>query len=300
MVKRVRNKGFINFYGEQRVGDAGDETYVGVRSFDVGKAMLKEDFSQAIDLIMAGRSNQVYTPCPEEIEAREIWTKTKDARQTLARFPKNASTMARERDLMRGMLRYDNALEAIRCVHHNVRMVATERIRRFGISPVIGDLYIANDIDEKDGASPDVQIVKNLTSIDISQVVLPLPGYNVQYPTNEIGELYESILFEDGVQFVKEKVSEATAKGSYRKLIQSAHELTWETIDGDPVDDSDDHVILNAKLTFELESGSYATMMLRELMVTTMSRDSKVICVGLPLRETSSIRSSSIRSRSRR
>lgn len=138
MVKRVRNKGFINFYGEQRVGDAGDETYVGVRSFDVGKAMLKEDFSQAIDLIMAGRSNQVYTPCPEEIEAREIWTKTKDARQTLARFPKNASTMARERDLMRGMLRYDNALEAIRCVHHNVRMfwIHAYQVRSFFSSSV--------------------------------------------------------------------------------------------------------------------------------------------------------------------
>lgn len=122
MVKRVRNKGFINFYGEQRVGDAGDETHVGVRSFDVGKAMLKEDFPQAIDLIMAGRSNQVYTPSTEEVEARGIWTKTKDARQTLSRFPKNTSTMARERDLMRGMLRYDNALEAIRCVHYNVRM----------------------------------------------------------------------------------------------------------------------------------------------------------------------------------
>ena len=156
--------------------------------------------------------------------------------------------------------------------------VATERVRRLGISPVIGDLYIANDIDE-DGASTEVQVVKNLASIDISQIVLPLPGYNVQYPTNEIGELYKSILSEDGVQFDKEKVSEATAKGSYRKLIQSANKLIWESIEGDNgshVDDSDDPIVSNAKFTFELESGSYATMMLRELMVTTMSRDSKV------------------------
>lgn len=122
MVKRIRDNGFINYYGEQRVGDAGSESHVGVRSFDVGKAMLKEDFSTAVDLIMTGRSSNVYTPTAEEVEAREVWRRTKDARQTLAKFPKNTSAMTRERDLMKGMLRYDNALEAIRCVHHNVRM----------------------------------------------------------------------------------------------------------------------------------------------------------------------------------
>ena len=122
MVKRISNFGFINFYGEQRVGDAGFQSHVGVRSFDVGKAMLKEDFSAAIDLIMTGRSSQVYSPSAEEVEARCVWKNTKDARQTLTCFPKNTSTMTRERDLMRGMLRYDNALEAIRCVPYNVRM----------------------------------------------------------------------------------------------------------------------------------------------------------------------------------
>ena len=122
MVKRISNFGFINFYGEQRVGDAGFQSHVGVRSFDVGKAMLKEDFSAAIDLIMTGRSSQVYSPSAEEVEARCVWKNTKDARQTLTCFPKNTSTMTRERDLMRGMLRYDNALEAIRSVPYNVRM----------------------------------------------------------------------------------------------------------------------------------------------------------------------------------
>lgn len=122
MVNRIRDCGFINFYGEQRVGDAGHQNHVGVRSFDVGRAMLREDFATAIDLIMDGRSDEVYNPSSEEVEAREVWRKTKDARLTLAKFPKNTSTMTRERDLIRGLVRYDDALEAIRCVHHNVRM----------------------------------------------------------------------------------------------------------------------------------------------------------------------------------
>ena len=122
MVKRIGDSGFVNFYGEQRVGNAGCRSRVGVRSFDVGKAMLQHDFPEAIDLIMAGRSSQVYSPGAEEVDAREVWKKTGDARATLSRFPKNRNIMVRERDLMKGMLRYGDALEAIRCVPYSTRM----------------------------------------------------------------------------------------------------------------------------------------------------------------------------------
>ena len=123
MVERIKEFGFINFYGEQRVGAAGFRSHVGVRSFDVGRAMLKGDFASAIDLIMTGRSNQVYSPGAEEINVREVWkTSGGDARATLKVFPKNRNAMVREKDLMKGLLRYGDSLEAIRCVPYNVRM----------------------------------------------------------------------------------------------------------------------------------------------------------------------------------
>lgn len=136
-----------------------------------------------------------------------------------------------------------------------------------GLLPVIGDLYLLSD--NKDGLNTlNVQVVHDPKTVNISQVVLPLPGYNVQYPANEIGDLYKTILTQDGIQLSKEKTPESTAKGSYRKLLQKADKLSWEFVgDSGPV-------VSDAKFTFELESGSYATMMLRELMVTTMSRDS--------------------------
>lgn len=119
----------------------------------------------------------------------------------------------------------------------------------------------------------DVRVVCDPETVHISQVVLPLPGYNVQYPENEIGDLYKTILTEDGIELSKNKVPESTAKGSYRKLLQKADGLHWEPVGKS--EDSDDPVVSDVKFTFELESGAYATMMLRELMVTTMSRDSK-------------------------
>ena len=80
----------------------------------------------------------------------------------------------------------------------------------------------------------------------------------------------------------RENIAEATAKGSYRKIIQKAANLKWEAVPESEEDrsrkdrvHSDDAVVTAARLTFELESGCYATMMLRELLVTTMARDSK-------------------------
>ena len=101
----------------------------------------------------------------------------------------------------------------------------------------------------------------------------------LMYPTNEMSELYRQKLRDEGIDLSrKDSIPEATAKGSYRKLIQRAHDLRWEAIPectGGQLDESEDPVVASAKFTFELPSGCYATMLLRELMVTTMARGSK-------------------------
>lgn len=156
-------------------------------------------------------------------------------------------------------------------------------MKRFGLHPVVGDLYRKENesySNEKDSEGWEIHVVADPDTIDISQVVLPLPGYNIQYPSNEIGELYKELLDADGVNLTeKDSIPESTAKGSYRKLIQHAHGLKWHDVSkrvSEKPDTSDDAVVDAACFTFELESGCYATMMLRELMVTTMARDSKV------------------------
>ncbi len=189
--------------------------------------------------------------------------------------------------------------------------MATERMDRWGMRPQVGDLYLDKETqsDGEDGITEDlVKVANDVTNVNIYQIVLPvrfflfnrvmfpaiddgnisssplvstlhpkqLPGYNIQYPKNEIGKLYEEILRGDGVELSKGNIPEATAKGSYRKLLQRASKLTWSAVleEGKVKPDvSDDPVVDTARLTFELKSGCYATMMLRELMVTTMSRD---------------------------
>ena len=39
----------------------------------------------------------------------------------------------------------------------------------------------------------------DLPSHTIRDVVMPLPGWNIEYPSGEIGELYRKILMADGL-----------------------------------------------------------------------------------------------------
>jgi len=297
MVERVRKNGFINYFGEQRIGDSGHDDEVGVRSMDIGRAMLKSDFAEAIHLLMKGRykgRDGALVEGPDVRRVRDTWIESDgDVDLTLASFHKGGNAMARERIVLRGLKRYGEKkpLEAIRCLHYNVRLfwinayqsyvwnkMATERILRFGSNPVQGDLYILPG-DKKN----EVRIVSEPSSVKTTDIVLPLPGYNIQYPTNKIGDLYKQFLDQDGISFERGAVPEATCKGNYRHLVRVPHTIIWEVLDPNKQnsagnnDDADDNILNSefieaVKFTFSLDSGSYATMLLRELMGSTMSR----------------------------
>jgi len=124
-------------------------------------------------------------------------------------------------------------------------------------------LILRNGRDDVEVATAD-----DIPRLSLESVVLPLPGYVVQYPKNEIGRYYEEVLMREKVQFNKEAPEEATAKGSYRRLVAVASNLNYKlTKEGESI---------NAMFSFDLSKGSYATMLLRELMLTTVVRDTTV------------------------
>lgn len=68
-------------------------------------------------------------------------------------------------------------------------------------------------------------------------------------------------------------IPEASAKGSYRKLVQNAYNMSWEIVTSDQGDNHEDPIVDSARFHFDLRSGCYATMLLREMFFTTMARD---------------------------
>ena len=128
MIDRVRRNGFINFYGEQRVGDPGHMSIVGVRAFDIGRAMLQQNYSKAIDLLMTGRRmiNGIDLVEKNDVEPfRRVWKETNgNAVATSKALPSGSHSVPRERAVVKGLVRYgtDQPLAAFRCLQRNERL----------------------------------------------------------------------------------------------------------------------------------------------------------------------------------
>ena len=247
----------INFFGEQRVGAAGS----GIRSLDIGRAMLQGNYEKAVDLVLSGNVNDE----SDMAHARRLWKETHDIEGVWKALPKNG--MPRERAILKGLKRYPGDwLAALRTLSYNERtfwitayqsyvwnVMASERWKRHGASVVAGDLL------QRKG-SEEVEVYGEASAkATIHDVILPLPGSDVQYPSNDIGDYYREFLQTERVVFDRSKDAESTAKGAYRRLVVSPTNFSYKLQEPDVF------------LKFDLPKGSFATMWIRELLHTTQS-----------------------------
>lgn len=156
--------------------------------------------------------------------------------------------------------------------------MATFRIQRYGLVVCKGDLVYPTTAATPSswfGGKPPREepiIVTEQAATNncytINHVVLPLPGYDTVYPDNEVGDRYREELALDKIEFRKGAVGESTARGSYRSLVGCATNLSLQL-----EEDGDSR---NVRCHFDLPSGSYATMFLRELMRTTTAANNSM------------------------
>eukprot|EP00163_Fabomonas_tropica_P026126 TRINITY_DN4687_c0_g1_i1.p1 TRINITY_DN4687_c0_g1~~TRINITY_DN4687_c0_g1_i1.p1 ORF type:complete len:313 (-),score=99.31 TRINITY_DN4687_c0_g1_i1:115-1053(-) len=128
----------------------------------------------------------------------------------------------------------------------------------------------------------------NIDQYTLYDVVVPIPGKKVTHvPDNSLGQTITRILSEDDVsmdRFSGGSASQFGLGGSYRHMLRSPGDFTWEIL---PYNSYDDRLHVNAfdlnedpnasvdrvvdgkykavKLAFSLSSGTYATMLVREL-----------------------------------
>ncbi|KAJ1735465.1 multisubstrate pseudouridine synthase 7 [Coemansia biformis] len=309
VLEGIRTTGFINYYGMQRFGTQS------ISSHAVGIAVLKADWNEAVDLILRPRQGD-----GKEIDrARKVWSESRDAKAALDLLPPKGA-LAEYNVLLQfvksGSTTNDAA--AFAAVPRNLRLMyvhayqsyiwnaaVSERIRLFGVTgPVPGDLVVPADTlsaatrgpgvaasDEAGGAptcvKPTLVTADNASEYTIYDVVLPLPGWSVEYPENEVKAIYLDLMKKDGLSpfgLDKHPLKEYRLAGAYRHLVIKPRDFSYEwmrynddmqplarsdsdAIEGKHIPESIDfgeHVAL--KLRFDLPSSAYATMLLRELM----------------------------------
>ncbi|KAG9490230.1 hypothetical protein GDO78_005881 [Eleutherodactylus coqui] len=198
----------------------------------------------------------------------------------------------RERMLLRALNRYGMSDEG--CVRgwlsipHSMRIfyihaycskvwneATSFRIATYGPNVVEGDLILHNqDANETSSLGDRVHIVTAAEEEEklysIHQVVLPMPGHSIKYPTNQVGPWYKEALANAGLQSCKFRVGvlQLNIPGCYRHIIKYPHNLIYEPVIETNKQDCEHPTAQKTtlKLSFKLDSSCYATVCLREMM----------------------------------
>nr|XP_057932534.1 pseudouridylate synthase 7 homolog isoform X1 [Doryrhamphus excisus] len=281
-VTSLKQTGFINYYGMQRFGTTAVPTQ------QVGRAILKNDWNQVVDLILKPR------PGAEKeflVRCREEWAKTQDPEAALKKLPNKRCV---EGQLLRGLSKFGkkNIVTAFGLIPRNNRLMyihsyqsvvwntmVSRRIEAFGLKAVEGDLVLQ-------GTKAHILSEEEAKSQSIHDIVMPLPGYDVIYPSHHVGKGYRELLSSDGLDIdnMRHKVKDYSLAGAYRRVLIRPSDVNWEVIQYDDPKISLVHTdfekmenkpapVFNKegkyralRLEFSLPPSTYATMAIREVL----------------------------------
>ncbi|KAI9574709.1 tRNA pseudouridine synthase D [Boletus coccyginus] len=317
----MKQKGFINYYGMQRFGTAAVPTHTIGLAFlrsDWHKAVsliLRVRPGEHPDVVAAREAwlvdrnlDRALALMPRRVVAErcilESYKKqggeTRNAMGALSTIPRNLRLM------------YIHAYQS-----YVWNAIVSERIRTHGVDNAVpGDLVFEEERVEAALSDPlDVNLnepmavdehgesdntpskarkapwvppkVKTLTTDDahkysIFDVIMPLPGRDVEYPGGPLGERYREFLKRDELDpdnFVR-KQKEYTLNGSYRKILQLPKNMSWvvlrytdpdvalaqadedKLLGFDPPSVAEDGKFMALQINLTLGTAAYATMAL--------------------------------------
>jgi tRNA pseudouridine13 synthase len=266
--------GVPNFFGHQRFGTTRPITHL------VGKALRQGNFREAAMLFLAKPSPYEH---PASRQARTELQETQDFAQAAQQFPKQ---LRFERLMLMHLSEHpDDFVGAFRRLPPKLQALfvqayqsylfncfLSERLKRgLQLDEVVeGDFVVGV---ERSGL-PLTSIEKMATAQNIEQVniqvkagklrvALPIVGFKQKLSGGVMGEVEAAVLQREGVaaeQSWSNELSRVGGKGGLRAVISPVNNFTLQKISQSSAGD------LAVQLSFRLLRGSYATVVLRELM----------------------------------
>ena len=246
--------GIPSFYGHQRFGTRRPNTH------KVGEYIVKRMWREAVDEIIG-------KPYPYESEnskiAREVYDKTHDAKLTLKYMPKS---LVYERRILKSLSKNPNdCLKALKTLPKMILRLYVEAYQSYIYNLILSkrlehDIpplgFMRGDLIAR-GDKVEVASGKGMLRGD-EKVLIPVPGFAVREPSGEFGDLYRSVLKDENVKHEMFKVKEIKgvgSKGFLRETPMRVYDLKFKPIDN-----------TSYRLTFRLDKGMYATILLREIV----------------------------------
>ncbi|CAM9556326.1 unnamed protein product [Chrysoparadoxa australica] len=271
VVKQLRETGFINYYGTQRVGSNNEFAR---RNCDIGKALVTGNYQAAAKAILRPRGADPALTAYERGEASAKMT-LRAGKQLLK--PEQHSVLqalvrAGEEEWEVAIKKLPYRTRQLKIQSYQSWMwnqMASKRVL-MGAKAMPGDLLLASETRGQRLVNERNKKVEILTTEALAassespealwkRVVLPLPGLCVQYPTHSLGEAYAKWLEQNKMSGSSQE-QKTKIKGVYRTVVAEAEDLSWG-----PVEGGDGGSGGAAAVEFTLGSGCFATMCLREL-----------------------------------
>jgi tRNA pseudouridine13 synthase len=234
----------LNFYGYQRFGSKRPVTHL------IGKAILQRDFSKAVDLVLAFTSNY---DSKENTEIREKLIDRENYKKHLNEIP---FQMDIERIVLKEMIEHDDSFKAIRAIPLSLRRFYIQAYQSFIFNQSLS-LAFSDGENLFDAQSGDVcfdfkGIIGKFSQGLNQKLALPFVGYSY-YKKTRFDYQISAILQQEEITpkdfFIKE-MQEVSNEGGFR---QAAIHCTDYSSTDDTVE-------------FSLSRGSFATILLREIM----------------------------------
>ena len=234
----------LNFYGYQRFGSKRPVTHL------IGKAILGRDFAKAVDLILS------FTSKYDSAENTEIREKLTDKENFKKFYDSVPPQMDIERIVLKEMVDHDDALKAIRAIPVSLRRFYVQAYQSFIFNQSLS-IAFSDGEDLFEAKSGDVCfdlkgiIGKYVKGLD-QNLALPFVGYSYYKKTRfdyQISKVLEQEEITPKDFFIKE-MQEVSSEGGFRQAsIHCSDYSTHENV-----------------VDFSLSRGSFATILLREIM----------------------------------
>ena len=270
--------GIPNFFGHQRFGTTRPITHL------VGKAIVKGDFEKAAMLFLAKPSPHEH---PSSRLAREALRETQDCRQALRDFPRQ---LRYERLMLRHLAeRKDDYVGAFKQLPVKLQKLFPQAYqsylfnrflsRRIQAGLLLDRTEVGDYVVTVERSSlPMVTMFKAVTVENRVQInkdiragkmrlALPLIGLKQFASLGAQGDIEKQVLEQEGIANEDFRIPEMPAVSSRGELRSATTLLNGFSLD-EIACDSDDPSKHEAKVSFALHRGSYATIVLRELMKT--------------------------------
>ena len=234
----------LNFYGYQRFGSKRPVTHL------IGKAILQRDFKKAVDLILS------FTSPYDSKENTEIREKLSDKENYVKYLDQVPRQMDIERIVLKEMIEHDDAIRAIRSIQVSLRRFYIQAYQSFIFNQSLSSAFTDGE-NLFEAQLGDVCfdlhgiIGKYVKGLD-QQLALPFVGYSYYKKTRfdyQISKILEQEEIAPKDFFIKE-MQEVSSEGGFRQAaIHCSDYSSCEDV-----------------VEFSLSRGSFATILLREIM----------------------------------